>query len=343
MPQHGNRMPELDGWRGISIALVLAAHLLPLGPKSWALNGTAAAMGMSLFFILSGFLITGFLLGDPKPGVADFLVRRLARIVPLAWLGMALALWFGGAEIGAYAPHFLFYANLPPFPLIGVTAHFWSLCVEMHFYLGIAVLYAIAGRRGLMLLPVLCLGFTAMRVSYGEELSIQTQFRIDEILAGAVLALANAGKFGAWPNRALNAANQPLLILLLAIASHPDSGFMNYLRPYLAALLVGATIAHGNTRLGAALRLRALRYVAEVSFALYVIHPLLAHTWLGAGEGWEKYVKRPLLFAVLFGLAHVSTFYYERHWMRWGRLLSARLSPQGSAGAPGAVHPERLR
>ncbi len=338
-------MPELDGWRGTSIALVLAAHLLPLGPKVLALNDMAAAMGMSLFFILSGFLITGFLIGEPKPGVADFLVRRFARILPLAWLAMGVALWMAGspATAGAYASHFLFYANLPPFPLTDVTAHFWSLCVEMHFYLGIAVLFAIGGRRGLMLLPALCIGFTALRLSYGEELSIQTQFRIDEILAGAVLALALAGKFGAWPGRTFRTVSQPLLVLLLAVASHPDSGFMNYLRPYFAALLVGATIARANTRLGTLLRHGTLRYMAEVSFALYVIHPLLAHTWLGAGEGWEKYVKRPLLFCVLFGLAHLSTFYYERPWMRGGHLLGARLSPQGSAASPGTVHPERLR
>jgi peptidoglycan/LPS O-acetylase OafA/YrhL len=72
----------LDGWRGISILCVLAAHLLPLGPKAWQLNATAGPMGMALFFTLSGFLITHFLLNHA--GVLDFLIRRFFRIVPLA-------------------------------------------------------------------------------------------------------------------------------------------------------------------------------------------------------------------------------------------------------------------
>ena len=53
-----NRLFVLDGWRAISILLVLATHLLPLGPKRLQLNVTSGTMGMSLFFTLSGFLIT---------------------------------------------------------------------------------------------------------------------------------------------------------------------------------------------------------------------------------------------------------------------------------------------
>ena len=57
------RFPVLDGWRGISILCVLSAHMLPLGPKSWQLNATTATIGMSIFFTLSGFLITTTLMG----------------------------------------------------------------------------------------------------------------------------------------------------------------------------------------------------------------------------------------------------------------------------------------
>lgn len=60
----------LDGWRGISILLVLAAHLLPLGPKIWHLNVAAGVAGMVLFFVLSGFPITSFLLKEKT--IPDF-------------------------------------------------------------------------------------------------------------------------------------------------------------------------------------------------------------------------------------------------------------------------------
>ena len=66
----------LDGWRGISILLVLAGHLFPLGPKSLAVNAGIAALGMAIFFTLSGFLITTTLLY--RPSVVEFLIRRVS-------------------------------------------------------------------------------------------------------------------------------------------------------------------------------------------------------------------------------------------------------------------------
>ena len=84
------RLPVLDGWRGISILLVMAAHLLPLGPKRFELNEAVAKMGMALFFMLSGFLITSTLFFDPS--VRNFAIRRSFRILPGAWLYLAVVL-----------------------------------------------------------------------------------------------------------------------------------------------------------------------------------------------------------------------------------------------------------
>ena len=64
-PTDEARLDALDGWRGVSILLILACHLLPLGPKSLQLNDMAGPMGMAIFFTLSGFLITRFLLHRP--------------------------------------------------------------------------------------------------------------------------------------------------------------------------------------------------------------------------------------------------------------------------------------
>jgi peptidoglycan/LPS O-acetylase OafA/YrhL len=55
-----------------------------------------------------------------------------------------------------------------------------------------------------------------------------------------------------------------------------------------------------------------MTYIAEISYALYIIHGVLSHTWLGAGDKLEKYLKRPLLFGLKFALAHVSTPYFEQ-------------------------------
>jgi peptidoglycan/LPS O-acetylase OafA/YrhL len=74
-----------------------------------------------------------------------------------------------------------------------------------------------------------------------------------------------------------------------------------------------------------------LVYVAAISYALYVIHPLVGDTWLGSGETLERYAKRPLLFAAVFLLAHISTFYFECRWIDFGKRLSRRLRSPATA------------
>src|ERR1700759_4126058 len=81
-PRDTRKIPVLDGWRGISILSVLATHMLPLGPGGWG-NRFIGQVGMSLFFTLSGFLITGSLL--ERLDVVGFFIRRACRILPLAF------------------------------------------------------------------------------------------------------------------------------------------------------------------------------------------------------------------------------------------------------------------
>jgi peptidoglycan/LPS O-acetylase OafA/YrhL len=319
-----NRFSSLDGWRGISILLVLATHLLPLGPKLWEVNATAGPMGMALFFTLSGFLITNFLLH--KSDVTDFIIRRFFRIVPLAWLYVLIALLFTGATIETWAAHLFFYGNSEPYPLIASrTSHLWSLCVEIQFYIGVALLVGFFSQRALVVIPLLCLGFTAYRVANGVLISINTGYRIDEILAGSTLALIYNLKFGEGIRNYLSRINPYLIFILLIIASSPLSGWMNYFRPYMAAILVGVTLLNGESKLAKLLDNRALVYIATISFALYVIHPLLTNTWLGDGEKLVKYAKRPLFFIALFMLAHCSTFYFEKYWINLGKKLSLKV------------------
>jgi len=150
-------------------------------------------------------------------------------------------------------------------------------------------------------------------------------YRMDEILAGCTLALLVHHRSDlrvlAWLKRI---PQWPLLLLLL-VSCHEQGAALNYLRPYLAALLVGSTIVNPGSTLATMLNRRVLVYLATISYALYVIHPLLAHTWLGSGDVIVKYLKRPLLFAVLFILAHISTFYFEHWWIARGKTMANKL------------------
>lgn len=315
----------LDGWRGMSILFVLATHLLPLGPKYLRLNETAGPLGMCLFFTLSGFLITNFLIH--RPNLYDFIIRRFFRIIPLAWIYLAIALPILNVNFDSYLAHFFFFGNWPAAGATHMwfapgTSHFWSLCVEMQFYVGIAFLFLMLKERGLYLIPFFCLFFTVYRVYDEVYIAINTYYRIDEILVGSIVALAYNNKLGKWLPREFKNTNPYFILILLIISCHPESGMMNYFRPYLAATLVASTLYNPNLFLVKFLNLRVLVYLASVSYALYVIHPLLAHTWLGSGETLEKYAKRPLLFAVLFVLAHLSTFYYEKYWISLAKKLT---------------------
>lgn len=322
------RFVVLDGWRGISILMVLAAHLLPLGPKVLQLNVAAGLFGMVLFFNLSGFLITHFLLN--RPDVLDFLIRRLFRILPLVWLYMAVVFLVYPVSGDTWLAHILFYANYPPKPLIPATDHLWSICVEMHFYLGIALLVALLKQRGLMLLPILCIGFTLLRVLNDVHYSVLTHFRVDEILAGAVLALIYNNKLGLGLRRFLSQGSLVVLLPLLALTCIPGTGELHYLRPYVAASVIGVTLFNQDCRLVPLLSHKLMIYIASISYALYVIHMFLMTTWLGSGDILEKYLKRPLLLIVLFISAHISTYYYEKRWIALGRKVSEKLRHPGA-------------
>ena len=341
-PAHPPHLSVLDGWRGISILLVLAAHLLPPGPHHYMFNYSVGILGMVVFFNLSGFLITSFLLKDQR--VVGFLIKRFCRVLPLAWLYMLIALLASGAPLAVWLGHFLFYANMPPGDgrfnlLLPMTEHLWSLCMEMQFYVGVALLVWLLRARGLLLLPLLALGFTALRVWEIVMASSVSYYRIDEILAGCILALAYHGKLGANARRWMVRVPQLPLLVLLTWSCMPQGQWLNYLRPYLAALLVGATLVRPDAVLGRALHGRFLVFVAGISYALYVIHPMLAHTWLGDGGGdvLVKYAKRPLLFLALFALAWLSTRYYEAWFMAAGRRWADRFG--GKRAAPAASVP----
>jgi peptidoglycan/LPS O-acetylase OafA/YrhL len=317
-PSHA-RLEMLDGWRAISILTVLAGHMLPLGPRSWALNGPVAALGMAIFFTLSGFLVVSILLRDQN--IIAFAIKRIARILPLAWAVLIVVLGFAQADAAHWLANLFFYANLPPFYL-DYAGHLWSLSVEMQFYLVIGIVVAIAGVRGLWVVPVAALVVTAVRIATHEPISIVTWLRVDEILAGGTLALLLHERT-VMVRRWLRHIPFPLVAGLFLFSAADSLYWLNFARPYLAATMVGITIVRTVPVLSPALVMRPARYIAAISYALYIFHPFTTHGWLGSGEGIAKYVKRPICFLLSFGGAHLSTYYYERPINGWAHRIAA--------------------
>ena len=266
---------------------------------------------------------------DDRP--VPFLIHRLFRILPLAWLAMALLALANRAEPWTIAANFLFFANLPPAHLMHGGEPLWSLCVEVQFYAGIALIVALWGRRGLNIVPFAALAVTAWRIGETVPISIVTWERIDEILAGSTLAL-----FMSWLSRRERPLRPPawatvVLVALLVTSAHPSLPAMPYFRPYFAAAAVGTSMLALPRWMASILRSRLARYIAEISYALYVFHGMLAETWLGAihESKVQRYLRLPLLLAVTFALAHLSTFFYERRWISLGKRLAARGARSG--------------
>lgn len=330
--QSGDRLPVLDGWRGISILLVLVGHMLPLGPKWLKLNSMVSASGLSIFFFLSGFLVVSMLIKNGN--VMSFFIRRFFRILPLAWPFLILLLVVQGAPISRWLSNLLFYANLVPTELLPHGDHLWSLSVEVQFYIAVGLVVAVLGRRGLMLVPVACIAVTILRVTYGMGFSIATWFRVDEILAGGAVALFVTSSKFATVGRKWPAVTPYVLMLALLISSHESFRVADYLRPYVAALLVYSTMYRNSDRLQEVLAGRTLRYLAKVSYALYVIHPITYSGWLGEGSSVIKYAKRPLSFVLTFLFAHLSSFYYERPWNQLGHRLASSVEKSRMEKSP---------
>ncbi len=307
------RLPALDGLRAISILLVLAAHMLPLGPKALQLNSSAAAMGMSLFFCLSGFLIASQLIHNAD--VSEFLAKRLARIVPLAYAFTLLTagiLYFDPKTLLWMVTFLLNFRD----HVQSYNAHYWSLCVEIHFYIAIAIAVAVIGKNGIWLVWPACFAVTALRLHSGEGADL----RMDEILAGACVATLYRKT---WIDRNVFPTSLLIVAVFLWFASGSSfGGWLNFFRAYATALLLAAVLSHGQTRLISFLTSRPMRYIATVSYALYIIHPLTVQGWWNEGSVLERYLfKRPISFMMTFAAAHISTFYWERPWQlaarRW--------------------------
>ena len=272
--------------------------MLPLGPKWMRLNETAGAMGMTIFFALSGFLISSNLISGQSIGT--FLIRRFARILPLAYLYLGIVFFMVSLSPRLVFDNLLFIENYHQTSLIQQNSHFWSLCVEMHFYVAIALGVLLLGKRGVWLVIPACLLITSIRfLDDGGLINIKTHLRVDEILTGACVALLYRRiQIGTRRSPIFFAVVVAVAVAVTAVflTSSPLSGDLQYLRPYCGGTLLLAALCLPECWLYKMLSSWPARYVAKISYALYVIHPLTIFGWMDEGSILERYLfKRPIV------------------------------------------------
>jgi peptidoglycan/LPS O-acetylase OafA/YrhL len=150
-------IPSLDGLRAVSIALVVVSHvaLESLGPRRGHALGALGGLGVRVFFVISGFLITTLLLREwaatGSVSLARFYARRSLRIFPASYVYIAIVAALAWGGIVALHPHDLAFAttytmSYAPSPSWWL-GHLWSLSVEEQFYLLWPGVLALGGRR----------------------------------------------------------------------------------------------------------------------------------------------------------------------------------------------------
>lgn len=363
------RSAGLDGLRGIAILLVLYHHaplLLRLDDAAplWA-GSRGGWIGVDLFFVLSGFLITGLLLKDRgTPGaLGRFWIRRAFRIFPLAYTYLlVLALLAVGPGLQAYRDVGSFLcsvAYLENFHIVDQGwsdpsyAQLWSLCVEEHFYFlwPLAALWlSTASLRWLLigaiaLTPLVRWWLLPLHGSIGNY--VNTVCRWDSLCFGALLALA---WHSPWRPRVQSMARwmaAPALLALAAVlalgvepASDSTPKWFHVIGFSVIALACTqiCTIALAPPRgIAAVLCHPLLTRLGRISYGLYIWHVLLAQLTLRTSL--ELNVTPMVRVAVwLLSLLALATASYR--WLELPLLrLRDRLPHRQREPRPGAVRP----
>ncbi len=332
-PRH-RFVPALEGLRGVAVLLVVAFH----AGTPWMPGGF---VGVEVFFVLSGFLITTILLReiDATGGLSllPFYLRRAWRLLPalVLLLGCILALWlllgewqeFATSAEGAVAALFYFtnWADLFGWQT-GFFSHTWSLSIEEQFYLvWPLVLLAIVrrtGRYAMWAVAALALALwvrNALLAPHVDPIALYlgTFSRAPALLAGAVLGIAYL-RYPAVVDRGARAAGGASAGLaaagigLASLVASPQQPLMYVVGFPLVGLasvvLIAASLGSESTALHRALGSWALRYVGRISYGLYLWHyPVFL--LLNPSPWW---IKLTLGTAVSMAIAALSFHHLER-------------------------------
>jgi peptidoglycan/LPS O-acetylase OafA/YrhL len=321
--------PGLDGLRGAAVLAVVLYHI-----EATHSLFPGGSLGVDIFFVLSGFLITTLLLEErTKVGavaLAGFYERRARRLLPalIAFLAaFALITVVTGQPGVGDLPLTLSTSLLYVFNWVddfGGTAtpgagHLWSLSVEEQFYLvwPLALIVAMRyGRKSLLATSVAVFAIAASLPlwsgrGYGEMYS-GTDFRSQELMAGAILAQLRLGGVitpavtrSIWFRGALVAALAFFCTYLLTL--NDRDGFL-YAGMYTLVAVFGAVIVcaalYAPTPI---LTNRLIRYVGTRSYALYLWHHAIAYWLLGI----DAVPQVVLVLALSFAAAELSWWLVE--------------------------------
>ncbi|MBZ9677259.1 acyltransferase family protein [Mesorhizobium sp. ES1-1] len=313
------RLAYLDGWRGLSIALVLIGHFFPVPGINFGV------MGVEFFFVLSGRLMAEILFIERNP-LKTFFKRRFSRIYPalLAYVVVAMIALSGtfvAFKWKAALTALTFTYNYAGILVAraGALDHIWSLCIEEHAYIILAVISVVVASRPRVVLLLLVLAGLAMAngaVSYWlfgldyESTYWRTDVHIASILLSASICLLKAD--GRLP-AALRGKQVAVLATILAVALFLDAvpTPVHYLLAVpLLALAVNA-LDFSPRHVTGVLSSWPMTMLGLWSYSLYLWQqPFYKFVYEQGSNSW-------LMLAGAFGCALCSYYFVERPARSW--------------------------
>ncbi|HDK9922545.1 acyltransferase family protein [Escherichia coli] len=297
--------PEIDGLRAIAVLLVVIYHAFPsLIPGGF--------IGVDIFFVISGFLITSILkaeISNSKYSIKEFYRRRIDRLFPALLLVMFSVYIFGwftlfsdefmqlGKQLAGgagFIANIVLYSETGYFNATSATKpflHLWSLGIEEQFYLLFPIILYFSYKRKFNLVLVVCflaiISFVLNIFSISENVErtfYLPQYRHWELLLGAVLALLLHGEKGKQPNKWLAVTLTVLSVSVILIAAFvltsttPFPGWYALLPVVASVFLIFGLQCDGPIK--SILSSKLFVFVGLISYPLYLWHwPLfsLAH------------------------------------------------------------------
>ena len=355
-PTTSDRIPSLDGLRAISIGLVLLGHLA--GTAFFPISREVAKFwnfgdfGVRVFFVISGFLITGLLLDETARSgrihLGRFFFRRTLRIFPPYYAFLAAMFVAAGFGLVQLAPndavHAMTYTSNYYAERSWFVGHTWSLSVEEQFYLLWPAALVIAGvGRGLwiaaavvLLAPIARLAEWFMLPSVAAGIGHRFETVADAIAVGCLLAMTRA-LLHRLPLY-MRALESPFFILVPVLAV---AGALTHDRPLVSfavgmtmtniclALVIDWCVTFHTGRIGRVLNAAPIVFVGWISYSLYLWQqPFLNR----ASTADVTAFPVNLLLAVTCAL--VSYFVIERPSLKLRKLLERKIFKPASSTSP---------
>jgi peptidoglycan/LPS O-acetylase OafA/YrhL len=335
-------LPQLDGLRAVAVALVIAVHDYRI---------TGGYLGVDVFFVLSGYLITSVLLADRDRGnwsLRSFYARRFLRLSPALLVMLVLLVPFGrhlsgngtlsgylGSALasGTYVSDFLTAAN-PVYP--GALSHTWSLAIEEQFYLlwPVALLAllqsglrprAMCVRVGLVafaMLAVLVAASVPRGASGAPAVYYLPVTRGGVIVLGCLLALVLRERRIRSARAATGLTLASALVLAAAVAAAPDTferaaGLAVLVAGLASAGLIAGLVSAAGSVVARLLGAAPIAYLGRISYGIYLWHlPIFWGIPPRPFLGTERASTSVLKLALTVTAAVLSFHFVERPFLK---------------------------